>query len=147
MSPHAQRIARYALLAAVSTAGVFTIVASGGSGGQNPPAPPPTMGALSVNHGFGAVSSTPYQCTGSGTITATPQALTGTAGKTTTQTMAYTHSGNSSTTPNQPACQTSALFTGMATGTWQVSEGLTTCPATVIAGQAATVRIWNRACQ
>lgn len=144
MGLDARRIARYALLAVVSVAGVFTIVATQGSG--NPPPPPATMGAISVSHAFGAVSSTPYQCTGSGTITASPQSLTGTAGKTTTQTAPYSHGGFSSTTPNEPACKQTVLFTGMATGTWTVTDGLTTCTATVVAGQAANVRMWNRAC-
>ena len=69
MGLDARRIARYALLAVVSVAGVFTRCHPGE---WHPPPPPATMGAISVSHGFGAWSSTPYQCTGSGTLTASP---------------------------------------------------------------------------
>ncbi len=136
------KFARAALFTTVVITGLFTIVASHGG----TPPPPSTTGAISVSTGFGAVSSTPYQCTGSGTVTVTPQSLTGTTGNTQSQSQPYTYSGNSSTTPNEAACQQNVFFGNLATGTWRVTNGFGTCTATVVANQSATVKIWNGAC-
>ena len=144
MNSRAPRIARYAFLAAVIAAGLFTIVASNGGGPSSPPA---TTGAISVSTGFGAVTSTPYQCTGQGNITITPQSLTGTTGTNTSQKLPFSYSGFSSTTPNEPACQQTVIFTALRTGSWQVTNGSGVCTATVIAGSTATVKIWNGVCQ
>jgi hypothetical protein len=141
-----RRVVRTVLLAALSLAGVFAIVASnGGGGGQQ--TNPPTVGSISVTMGFGAVSSTPYQCTGGGTITITPQNLTGTAGKNQPESKSFSYSGFSSTTPNQPACQTTVIFPDLRPGSWRVSAGAAACPATVNAGAIASVRIVNGVCQ
>lgn len=147
MNLRASTIGRYLLAVVVSAAGLFTIVATQNTGGGGGGTTTPTKGSLTVNHGFGAVSTPPYQCTGSGTLTVTPQSLSGTDGKTTTQTATYTHSSLSSTTPNEPACQVQVVFSDMATGSWIVSDGASSCPATVTAGQFTTVKMWNGACQ
>jgi hypothetical protein len=134
-----------ALLAAVTVVGIATIVASNGGGGGTPVTP--TVGTIAVSMAFGAVASTPYQCTGAGSVTATPGTLSGTAGTGTTTTQNFTYGGNSSTTPNEPACQQSVLFASMRPGTWRVSSGGASCQATVTAGQSVTVKIWNNVCQ
>lgn len=134
------------VLAGVSMAGLAAIVASGGGGGTNPPPPPPTTGSIVVSLGFGAVTSPPYQCTGSGSIEATPVSVSGTAGTGTTTSKPYAFSGSSSTTPNAPACQTTVIFPDMRPGSWRVGDATVSCPATVIAGQAANVKITNGVC-
>src|SRR5438105_11646940 len=146
MTDRTRLIMRYVFLVAVAVVGVFSIVAtqSGGTGGTGGT---PTVGSISVNMGFGAVSSPPYQCTGTGNVTISPQTLTGTTGNGQTQTKPFSYSGYSSTTPNEPACQTTVIFTGLTTGTWQATDGIATCQVTVTAGQLATVKIWNEVCQ
>jgi len=141
-----RHLEKAALLAVVTVTGIVTIVASGGGGTPAPPAPPPTTGLISVSMAFGAVTSTPYQCTGGGSVTATPVSLSGSAGTATATTQQFSYGGNSSTTPNQPACQQAVTFPNMRPGSWSVSSGGTTCPASVVAGQPVTVKIWNNAC-
>jgi hypothetical protein len=140
-----QRSARIAAALLTFAAGIVTILATGS--GSDTPAPPPTTGSLSVEIGFGAVTSTPYQCTGSASVTITPGSLTGTAGTATAQTQNITFSGMSSTTPNEPACRQTVVFSNLRPGSWTVSSGGASCPATVTAGQFSTVRIWNGACR
>jgi len=143
MRQQISQAARYSIFIAVTAIGVFTIVATGGGGTPTQP----TVGSILVNLGFGAVTSTPYQCTGSGTITITPQNLTGSSGQSTSSNLLFSYSGFSSTTPNEPACQTNVNFTNLRPGTWRVSDGIATCTATVVAGQGATAKIWNEVCQ
>lgn len=147
MTRKSVRTARLTLLATFVACGLFTIIASnpggGGGGGQTTP----TVGSIAVNTGFGAVSSTPYQCTGQGTIAITPQSLTGTAGNSQSESKPFAYSGFSSTTPNEPACQQTVIFTNSRPGTWQVTNGSGTCNATVVAGQSVNVKIWNGACR
>jgi hypothetical protein len=143
MRQQISQAARYSMFIAVTAFGVFTIVASGGGG----PATPPTVGSIFVYPSFGAVTSTPSPCTGSGRITITPQSLTGSSGQSTSSNLPFSYSGFSSTTPNEPACQANANFTNLRPGTWRVSDGIATCPATVVAGQGATVKIRNEVCQ
>ena len=107
---------------------------------------PATAGPIFVNVGYGAVTSTPYDCTGGGSVTVTPQSLTGTGGNGAEQTQQYSFSGKSSTTPNEPACQVNVSFPGKSPGTWQVGNGQAACTGTVTAGQSTTVKIWNGAC-
>ena len=140
-----QRISRIVVVALVFVAGVVTILATG-SGNDTPPVQP-TTGSLAVEIGFGAVAATPYQCTGSATVTITPGTLTGTAGTATAQTKNITFSGLSSTTPNEPACRQTVVFPDLRPGSWTVSSGAATCPATVTAGQSTTVRIHNDVCR
>jgi len=141
----ASSVARNILLVMISIAGILTIIASNGGGGQPPVTP--TTGSIAVNTGFGAVSSVPYQCSGPGNITISPLSLTGTAGKNQPETKPFSHAGFSSTTPNEPACQQTVVFTDLKTGTWQASDGNGACTATVTAGQMAMVKIWNGACR
>lgn len=146
MLGQACRMTRFVLFGGVIIFGILTIVASGGGGGGQPQ-PPPTTGSIALSSGFGAVSSTPYQCTGSANITINPQTLTGTAGKSGSETRPVSYSGFSSTTPNEPACQQSVIFTDLRTGSWQVTNGTAVCTTTVTAGQIANVKIWNNACR
>jgi hypothetical protein len=136
--------ARVAAAALIFVAGIVTILATGG-GGDTPQQA--TKGSLSVEVGFGAVASPPYQCTGSTSVTITPGSLTGTEGTATAQTQNITFSGTSSTTPNEPACRQTAVFADLRPGSWTASSGGASCPVTVGAGQFATVRIWNGACR
>lgn len=113
-----------------------------------PPSPTPLApagGAVFVGVGFGAVTSTPYQCAGGGTVTITPRAPTGGAGEASTQRRPFSYSGLSQMTP--PACRTSVTFSNLAPGTWLVTDGIATCAAEVRAGQPTTVNIFNSACQ
>ena len=146
MNRQISQVARYSMFIAVTALGVFTIVGSGGGGPNNPP-PPPTVGSIFVSMGYGAVTSTPSQCTGSGTITITPQNLTGSSGQSTASSQPFSYSGLSSTTPNEPACQTTVNFTNLKPGTWKVSDGSAACTANVVAGQGANIKIWNEVCQ
>jgi hypothetical protein len=109
--------------------------------------PEPTSGSIFVIVGFGAVTSTPYDCTGSGTATIIPQSLTGTGGDGQEKSLPYTFSGKSSTTPNEPACQVTVNFPSKTPGTWQVTNGQAACIANLTAGQSATVKIYNGVCQ
>lgn len=144
MMPALPRSLRTTLAGVVVVAGIVTILATGGGGGSTPT--PATTGAISVNVGFGAVTNPPYQCTGAMTVTVSPVSLTGSAGTTSAQSRQVTFSRTSSTTPNEPACQETVLFPSMSPGSWNASNGVATCPVTVVAGQAAQVRIWNNAC-
>lgn len=138
--PH---LVRTALVGVVAIAGVVTILGSGSMGS----APPPKTGSVSLSVGFGAVAATPYRCTGSGVVTLTPQALTGTDGRNTQQSQTLVFDTWSSTTPNEPACQQTAIFGDLRPGTWAAASGATTCTVVVTAGQFPTVRVWNGACR
>ncbi len=140
-----KRLAPYSAVLLVMT----TVLSVGGfiCGTTGGTPPPPTAGAIFVNIGFGAVTSTPYDCTGSGSVTITPQNLTGTGGSGTEETRQYSFSGKSSTTPNEPACQVTVNFPSKTPGTWQASNGQAACIANLTAGQSATVKIHNGACQ
>jgi len=145
MNRQISQAARYLMFIAVTAMGVFTIVASGGGGPTN--TPPPTVGSIFVSMGYGAVTSTPSQCNGSGTVTITPQSLNGSSGQSTASSQTFSYSGLSSTTPNEPACQTTVNFTNLRPGTWKVSDGSAACTANVVAGQGTNLKIWNEVCQ
>jgi hypothetical protein len=142
-----KRMMKAAAIAGVFALGIVTIIASNGGGGGGGGGGQKSPGSITVNTGFGAVTSTPYQCTGQTTVTVTPQNLTGTQGSSSATSKPVSYSGFSSTTPNEPACQQNVIFTGLKAGTWQISDGRGTCTATVADGQSANVKIWNGACQ
>src|SRR3990172_913257 len=74
------------------------------------PSPPPsTTGALGVTLGFGAVTTSGYQCTGQGTVT-----IRSAGGVTHSQ--SYSFSGSSSNT--SPACQSVVTFPNLQPGSW-----------------------------
>jgi len=139
-----KRLAPYSaallVMATVLSVGGFICGTTGG------PVPEPTSGSIFVNIGFGAVTSAPYDCTGSGSVTITPQNLTGTGGDGQEQTQPYSFSGKSSTT-DAPACQVTVNFPKKTPGTWQASNGQAACIANLTAGQSATVKIHNGTCQ
>lgn len=142
-----RNLARVTLLTGVICAGVLSILgsASGPSGG---PTSPPTKGSISVNYGFGAVSNPPYQCNGQVTVSVTAVSLTGSDGNTSAPAQTLTFSDFSSTTPNEPACQKTAVFADLRPGTWQIKAGTAPpCQRTLAAGQFLNVRVWQNVCQ
>jgi hypothetical protein len=103
---------------------------------------PATTGNLSVSLGFGAVTTSGYQCTGGGTVT-----ISSASGAIPSQN--YSFSGISSNT--SPACSAAVMFSNLQPGTWtiQVSPIGVTCQKQVTAGQftTATIRVDVGTCQ
>jgi hypothetical protein len=128
---------------APATTTTYTLTATGPGGTATAQATVTviTVGVISVSMGFGAVTSTPYQCTGHGTVTIKPNDPAAPS-----QTQQFSYSGFSSTIA-PPACQTTVTFTNLRPGTWSVTDGHATCTAAVTAGQFVTVKIWNEVCQ
>jgi hypothetical protein len=128
----------------VAVAGVGLLAILGGSGcnskrsngGTSSTAS--TTGKLSVRLGFGAVTSTPYKCTGEGTMT-----MKSSSGE--TKSKKYAYSGFSSTTPNSPACSTTVMFDDLQPGKWNIEVGAIKCPGQVEvkAGKLATATFQN----
>lgn len=99
-----------------------------------------TAGTIAVSMGFGAVTSTPYQCSGQGTVTLKSNNASVPSVK-----QNFSYSGYSSNT--SPACQTTLTFQNLQPGNWSATDGRQTCSTSLTAGQYQTIKIWNGICQ
>lgn len=114
--------------------GLLAIFVYGGCNGTGGTVTPATTGSLTVNLGFGAVSTSGYFCGGNGTVT-----ISSASGA--TQPQNYGFSGISSNTA--PACTTAVTFSPLEPGTWniQVLPIGASCQAQVTAGQNTQAKI------
>ena len=111
----------------------------------NTPHSTATTGLLIINVGFSAASGA--ACTGSESITVTPVPPVGTTGTNTASTQVVTFSGTAQRLDDRhQGCQATVTLPSMATGTWRVSDGVALCTATITAGNATTVSIWEHVC-
>lgn len=125
--------------------GALLMGCGGPPGGNHTNTPQPATGLLIINVGFSAGAAT--TCTGSETVTVTPIPPVGTTGRTTATSQPVSFGGTGQRIDDRhQGCQATVTLPGMAVGSWRISDGAAACPATITAGNATTVNIWEHVC-
>lgn len=109
----------------------------------SPPVPSPPTGSFAVTNGFGAVTTIPYTCTGDGSVRISPVALSGTTGTAGPETKTFAYSGWSLSRSGEPACQHTAMFDNLRTGTWLATDGTSQCQVDVRGAELTTIKLWD----